>query len=213
VGRFANRVEAGRRLASEFRAYRGRPGVLVLALPRGGVPVAAEVAEAIGAPFDVLLVRKLGVPGHPELAMGAIAEGGVKVLDEPLISSIGIPRSVVDEVVRREAHELARRQALYRGSRALPDLAGLTVIIVDDGLATGATMEAAVTALRQLRPARVVAAAPVGAAETCARLSHHADAVVCAEMPHDFGAVGMWYDDFSETTDEEVKRLVGPREA
>ena len=208
-GRFANRVEAGRRLAQLLDDYAGRSDVIVLGLPRGGVPVAAEVATHLDAPLDVFLVRKLGVPGHPELAMGAIAEGGVQVLDERLIQGLAIPRSAVDEVARGEQVELDRRDRQYRGARRRPDVLGRTVIVVDDGLATGATMEAAVVALRRLGPAAVVVAAPVGAPETCQRLRQHADRVVCAEMPRDLGAVGRWYDDFTQTTDDEVRRLIG----
>jgi erythromycin esterase-like protein/predicted phosphoribosyltransferase len=207
--RFANRVDAGRRLARQLNAYAERSDVIVLGLPRGGVPVAAEVAKHLGAPLDVFLVRKLGVPGHPELAMGAIAEGGVEVLDERLIRDLGIPRAMVEQVAMRERLELDRRDQQYRGARKRPNLRDRTVIVVDDGLATGATMEAALVALRQLGPAAIVAAAPVGAPETCARLRRFADHVVCAETPSDLTAVGLWYDDFSQTTDDEVRRLIG----
>ncbi|HYN06752.1 MAG TPA: phosphoribosyltransferase [Vicinamibacterales bacterium] len=207
--RFANRVDAGRRLARKLTAYAGRSDVIVLGLPRGGVPVAAEVARQLEAPLDVFLVRKLGVPGHPELAMGAIAEGGVDVLDERLIRDLGIPRALVQQVAMRERLELERRDRTYRGARRRPNVADRTVIVVDDGLATGASMEAAVVALRQLGPAAVVAAVPVGALETCTRLRQHADHVVCAETPRDLGAVGLWYDDFTQTTDDEVRQLIG----
>jgi len=207
--RFANRAEAGRRLAQQLDAYAERSDVIVLGLPRGGVPVAAEVAEHLGAPLDVFLVRKLGVPGHQELAMGAIAEGGVQVLDERLIDALAIPRAVVHEIAQREQLELDRRDRQYRGTGPRPNVADRTVIVVDDGLATGATMEAAVLALRQLGPAGVIVAAPVGAPETCQRLRQHADRVVCVEMPRDLGAVGRWYDDFTQTTDEEVRQLIG----
>ena len=207
--RFANRVEAGRRLARQLSAYAGRSDVIVLGLPRGGIPVAAEVARHLGAPLDVFLVRKLGVPGHPELAMGAIAEGGIEVLDERLIRDLGIPRAMVEQVAMRERLELDRRDRQYRGARARPNLRDRTVIVVDDGLATGATMEAALVGLRQLGPAAVVAAAPVGAPDTCRRLRQHADRVICAETPEDLGAVGLWYDDFTPTTDEEVRQLIG----
>ena len=171
--------------------------------------MAAEVARHLAAPLDVFLVRKLGVPGHPELAMGAIAEGGIEVLDERLIRDLGIPRAMVEQVAMRERLELDRRDRQYRGARARPNLRDRTVIVVDDGLATGATMEAALVGLRQLGPAAVVAAAPVGAADTCRRLRQHADRVVCAETPEDLGAVGLWYDDFTPTTDEEVRQLIG----
>ena len=210
--RFANRVEAGRRLAQALSGYAGRSDVLVLGLPRGGVPVAAEVAKALRAPLDVLLVRKLGVPSHPELAMGAIAEGGVEVLDERLIRDLGIPRRLVEQVAMRERLELDRRDRQYRGARRRPNVAGRTVIVVDDGLATGATMEAAPLALKQLGAAAVVAAAPVGARATCQRLRSLAAAVVCPEIPDDFIAVGLWYDDFTQTTDEEVRQLIGGAE-
>ncbi len=206
--RFANRVDAGRRLARCLDDYAGRSDVIVLGLPRGGVPVAAEVARYLPAPLDVFLVRKLGVPSHQELAMGAIAEGGVQVLDERLIEGLAIPRRLVDQVALRERLELDRRDRQYRGARERPDVANRTVIVVDDGLATGATMEAAILALRHLGPTAVVAAAPVGAPETCQRLREFADRVLCAETPRDLGAVGQWYDDFTQTTDEEVRRLI-----
>ena len=201
--RFANRTLAGRCLATRLSEY-ANPTTLVLALPRGGVPVAAEVARALNAPLDVFLVRKLGVPGHPELAMGAIASGGVRVVSRDVVEELGIPSSIIDAVAAREQLELERRDRLYRGSRSLPSLAGRTVILVDDGLATGATMEAAVEAVRQLNPRRIVVAAPVGAAETCARLKTVADDVVCAETPEPFQAVGLWYERFEQTSDEEV---------
>jgi predicted phosphoribosyltransferase len=206
--RFANRADAGRRLAKCLDAYAGRSDVTVLGLPRGGVPVAAEVARALEAPLDIFLVRKLGVPGHEELAMGAIAEGGVEVLDDRLIRDLAIPRAFIDEVTKHERLELDRRDRQYRGTRPRPNVADRTVIVVDDGLATGATMEAAILALRQLGPAAVVAAAPVGAPEACARLRRHADRVVCAATPPDLGAVGQWYDDFTQTTDDEVRQLL-----
>jgi erythromycin esterase-like protein/predicted phosphoribosyltransferase len=209
TNRFANRADAGRQLARRLSDYAGRSDVIVLGLPRGGVPVAAEVAKQLGAPLDVLLVRKLGVPGHPEVAMGAIAEGAVEVLDERLIRDLGIPRVLVEQTAMRERLELDRRDQQYRGARRRPHVADRSVIVVDDGLATGATMEAAVAALRQLRPAAIVVAAPVGAPDTCARLGRLADRVVCVETPADLGAVGAWYDDFTQTTDEEVRQLIG----
>jgi predicted phosphoribosyltransferase len=210
IMRFFDRVDAGRQLAEALTAYGGRSDVVVLGLPRGGVPVAREVARRLGAPLDVFLVRKLGVPGHPELAMGAIAEGGVEVLSDDLIHDLGIPQRMVQQVAVRERMELDRRDALYRDARPLPTIRGRVVILIDDGLATGATMQAAVTALRRLEPARVVAAVPVGARETVDRLSRFADEVVCLIAPEQFQAVGLWYDEFTQTTDEEVKRLLTP---
>jgi putative phosphoribosyl transferase len=208
-GHFANRADAGRQLAARLTRYAGRSDVIVLGLPRGGVPVAVQVAHRLKAPLDVFLVRKLGVPGYPELAMGAIAEGGVEVLDHALITRLDIPPGLVEQISRRERLELDRRDHLYRGARPRPAVADRTVIVVDDGLATGATMEAAVVALRQLGPAAIVASAPVGAPESCARLAHVADRVVCAEMPQSLVAVGAWYDDFTQTTDQEVRALLG----
>jgi predicted phosphoribosyltransferase len=205
---FRDRVDAGRQLAQRLTPYAGRDDVLVLALPRGGVPVAAEIAAALDAPFDVFLVRKLGVPGQPELAMGAIAEGGTTVLNDDLIDSLGTSVEMVERVRARELQELERRQRLYRGVRPRPDVHDRTVILVDDGLATGASMEAAVGALRAMGPARVVVAVPVGARESCARMAALADEVICAQMPEHFAAVGQWYADFSETSDEEVSALL-----
>jgi erythromycin esterase-like protein/predicted phosphoribosyltransferase len=206
--RFLNREDAGRQLAAHLTRYANRSDVIVLGLPRGGVPVAREVAERLHAPLDVFLVRKLGVPGHPELAMGAIAEGGVEVLSDDLIHELGIPQSLVQQVAVRERMELDRRDALYRGGRTLPPVRGHVVILIDDGLATGSTMQAAVTALRRLEPARIVIAVPVGAPDTCARMKHFADEVVCVTMPEPFQAVGLWYEQFAQTTDGEVKRLL-----
>jgi erythromycin esterase-like protein/predicted phosphoribosyltransferase len=206
--RFRNRGDAGRQLAGHLAGYAGRGDVIVLALPRGGVPVAAEVAARLKVPLDVFLVRKIGVPGHPELAMGAIAEGGVEVVNERLLHEFGIPRRAFSEVAAREHLELDRRDRQYRGARRLPSLRGRTVILVDDGLATGATMEAGVVALRAMAPARIVVAAPVGAVETCQRLGRLADEIVCPATPDPFDAVGLWYDDFSQTTDREVIDLL-----
>jgi putative phosphoribosyl transferase len=183
---------------------------LVLALPRGGVPVGLEVAQALGAPLDVFLVRKLGVPGHRELAMGALASGGVRVLNPAVVDALGLPGAVLDAVAAREQAELERRARAYRGDRPPPDVRGRTVVLVDDGLATGSTMRAAAAALRRLGPARLVAAVPVAAPETCAALRADADvdAVVCAVTPARFLAVGVWYEDFAQTTDDEVRRLL-----
>jgi erythromycin esterase-like protein/predicted phosphoribosyltransferase len=205
---FKDRIDAGRQLAAKLSIYARRQDVVILALPRGGVPVAAEVARALNAPFDVFLVRKLGVPGHPELAMGAIAEGGIEVLSDHLIRDIGIPETAIREVAVRERLELERRDTLYRQGRARPQIRNHVVIVVDDGLATGASMQAAVIALRKLEPARIVVAAPVGAMETCERMRQIADEVVCASTPEPFQAVGLWYERFDQTTDDEVRRLL-----
>jgi predicted phosphoribosyltransferase len=206
--RFENRLDAGRQLAARLGEYAGRSDVVVLGLPRGGVPVAAELATRLKAPLDVFLVRKLGVPGHPELAMGAIAAGGIQVLSATLIEDLGIPATAVQQVAAREKIELERRGRVFRGDRPTVPLTGRTVIVVDDGLATGATMEAAVIALRRLRPAAIVVAVPVGAPDTCARLRRMADRVVCLQQPALFRAVGEWYIDFVQTPDEDVQRLL-----
>lgn len=206
--RFRDRRDAGRRLGAKLRRYADRDDVIVLALPRGGVPVGAEVARALGAPLDVFLVRKLGVPGHEELAMGAIASGGVRVLNPDVLDQLQIAPRWIDAVAAQELAELTRREAAYRDGRPAPDVRGKAVILVDDGLATGASMKAAVAALRKLGPARIVAAVPVGAPETCDELGKLADEVVCAETPDPFYAVGSWYVDFDQTTDEEVRELL-----
>jgi predicted phosphoribosyltransferase len=206
--RFRDRREAGRLLAARLSAYAGRPGVLVLALPRGGVPVAAEVARALEAPLDVFVVRKLGVPGHEEFALGAIATGGVRVLNDDVVRTLRIPAHVIDAVTAKEQEELARRERVYRGDRPPLDVRGRTVILVDDGLATGATMHAAIRALRQQQPARIVVAVPTASRETCDELRTEVDDVICATTPDPFYAVGLWYEDFSQTTDEEVRELL-----
>jgi len=206
---FADRAEAGELLAERLTAYRDRDDVVVLALPRGGVPVAREVARALGVRLDVYVVRKLGVPGHEELAMGAIATGGVRLLNHDVIDALGIPMNVIDAVAAREQQELARREQTYRGGRGPIALTNKTVILVDDGLATGATMRAAVMAARQQQPARVIVAVPVGAVSTCADLAAEADDVVCVRTPDPFVAVGLWYRDFTPTTDHEVRSLLG----
>src|SRR5437879_3935955 len=202
---FQDRREAGRMLASRLSAYADRPDVVVLALPRGGVPVAYEVAKALHAPMDVFLVRKLGVPGHEEYAMGAMASGGVRVLNRDVVEALHIPNEVVEQVIAREQRELERREREYRGDRPFPDLRGKTVILVDDGLATGSTMLAAVMALRQKQPARIVVAVPTASPDTCELLKAEADEVVCATTPEPFRAVGFWYEDSSQTTDEDVR--------
>jgi len=206
--RFRNRAEAGRRLAEKLASYANRPDVLVLALPRGGVPVGFEVADALGAPLDVFLVRKLGVPGYEELAMGAVASGGRRVLNDEIVRGLGISDTEIDAAVARELQELARRERLYRGDRPPPDVSGRTVVLVDDGLATGATMRAAVQALRQQQPARIVVAVPTASPDTCEALRAEADEVICTMTPEPFFAVGHWYDDFAQTTDDEVHDLL-----
>ena len=211
--RFRDRTEAGRLLAERLRGYAGRDDVVVLALPRGGVPVAYEVAKELGAPLGVFVVRKLGVPGYEELAMGAIASGGVVVLDERLVRRLGIGRTQLEDAIAREAQELERREDAYDGRRGPPKLEGKTVILVDDGLATGSTMRAAARAVRELKPDRVVVAVPVAAAETCDEFRNVVDEVLCQVTPTPFHAVGLWYDDFSQTSDDEVRALLERAEA
>jgi putative phosphoribosyl transferase len=205
---FPDRREAGRQLAGKLSAYAGRDDVVVLALPRGGVPVAYEVARALGVPLDVFLVRKLGAPGHPEFAVGAIATGGVRVLSHESIAALGISPQTMEEIAERERVELERRDRFYHGGRQGLPIRDKTAIVIDDGLATGSTMEAAVAAVRQQAAARVVAAAPVGARDSCRRLREMADEVVCLEMPEPFNAVGLWYQVFDQTTDDEVVALL-----
>lgn len=204
---FSDRREAGRELATLVPPLPSDEA-LVLALPRGGVPVAYEIARARGAPLDVFLVRKLGTPGHPELAMGAIASGGIRVLNEEVVKQLNIPPELIDAVAEREQAELERRAAAYRRGGSRPSLKNRTVILVDDGLATGSTMKAAVEAVKQEQPARVIVAVPVGAPETCRALQNIADEVICARMPSSFSAVGQWYRDFTQTTDAEVADLL-----
>jgi putative phosphoribosyl transferase len=204
---FADRAEAGRALADRLATFEdGR--VVVLALPRGGVPVAAEVARALGAPMDVIGVRKLGAPMQPELAMGAIAEGGVRELDDRTVQMLRIDAAAIDAIEAREREELERRVREYRGDRGLPELRGRTVIVVDDGLATGSTARVACRAVRQRGPERLILAVPVASREGLSSLQHEADEVVCVEAPPDFLAVGQWYRDFGQTTDDEVRRLL-----
>jgi len=205
---FHDRYEAGQFLAEKLHAYADRPDVVVLALPRGGVPVGCEVARALHAPLDVYLVRKLGVPGHEELAMGAIASGGVRVLNRDAVRALDIPEQIIEQVADRELQELQRRERIYRGKRPPPHVRGRIVILVDDGLATGSSMRAAIAALRRQHPAKIIVAVPVGSVETCAEMQQEADGVICASTPQPFAAVGYWYEDFSQTTDEEVHDLL-----
>jgi predicted phosphoribosyltransferase len=205
---YRDRRQAGVELAARLNHFKGRRDVVVLALPRGGVPVAYEIARALDAPLDVFLVRKLGVPGHRELAMGAIASGGVRVLSPDVVSWYGIPDAVIDEVARDEQAELERRERAYREGRMPLELRDRVVLLVDDGLATGASMKAAVEAVRAHAPSRIVVAVPVGAPDTCRELEDVADEIVCARSPEFFSAVGQWYVDFSQTTDQEVRDLL-----
>ena len=205
---FSDRRQAGRVLAQQLRPYADCSDVIVLALPRGGVPIGYEVAAALGADLDIFLVRKLGLPGHPEYAMGAIATGGIRVLNEDAIGWYHVAEDVVEAVVASETRELQRRETAFRDGRAAAPIAGRTAIIVDDGLATGSSMRAAVTAVRRLTPSRLVVAVPVGASATCRKLQSIADEVVCAYTPEPFSAVGQWYRDFSQTDDDEVQSLL-----
>ncbi len=205
---FLDRYEGGRVLADLLRHYAHQPDALVLALPRGGVPVGYVVARQLGVPMDVFLVRKLGAPRHEELAMGAIASGGMRVINREVVEELSISREQIDATAEREGRELQRRELRYRDGRAPPDVRGRTVILVDDGLATGTTMRAAVAALRQQAPARIVVAVPVGAVESCEDLAAEADEVICARMPEPFYAVGLWFRDFAQTSDEEVRELL-----
>src|SRR5438874_818659 len=205
---FQDRKEAGELLAEELSAYAHRDDVLVLALPRGGVPVAYEVARALDVPLDVFVVRKLGVPGYEELAMGAVASGDVRVLNHEIVQSLDISDELIEQVTAAERQELWRRERLYRDDRPPNDLTGRVVILVDDGLATGATMKAAAEALRQRGPARIVVAVPVAASPTCVEFRDLVDEVICARTPEPFRAVGIWYEDFSQTTDDEVRMLL-----
>ena len=205
---FADRADAGRRLAARLSAYAARDDVVVLALPRGGVPVGYEVAHALGAPLDVLVVRKLGVPGHEELAMGAVAGGGIRVLDAGVVGSLRIPPQAIDRAAAAERAEVERRERSYRGARPAPEVRGKTVLLVDDGIATGSTVRAAIAALRQASPARIVVAVPVAPAVTCRALRQVADEVVCVREPEEMWAVGNWYRSFPQTSDSEVHALL-----
>jgi putative phosphoribosyl transferase len=204
---FRDRRDAGRKLARAMRAY-GSDDVIVLALPRGGVPVAYEVARAIDAPLDVFLVRKLGAPGQPELAMGAIASGGIVFVNSDVMQAMDLPPQAIESAAAREQIELARRERVYRGQRPYPRLEGRTVILVDDGLATGSSMRAAARAVAAQKPRKIVVAVPVAAPSTCAELAREVHEVVCPYTPVDFSAVGHWYDNFTQTEDEEVQQLL-----
>lgn len=206
--RFQNRTEAGRLLASKLKEYANRPDTLVLGLPRGGVPVAFEVAKALNLPLDICIVRKLGVPGHKELAMGAIASGGVRVLNYDVVSWLGISSKTIDEVAARELRELQRRDRAYRGDRPPLDVRDRTVILVDDGIATGSTMRAAITVLKSQQPQQLIVAVPVAPLETCNEIQAEVDKLVCLMTPEPFYAIGLWYEDFAQTTDEEVRELL-----
>ena len=206
--KFKDRTEAGQILARKLTAYANCADVVVLALPRGGVPVAFEIATALNLPLDVFLVRKLGVPGQSELAMGAIANSGVRVLNQDLVRSLRLSDAVIDKVAAQEQQELERRERLYRDNIPIPLLHERTVIIVDDGLATGATMRAAIKAIRQQQPARIVVAVPISSPETCRDLAAQVEEIICVETPQPFCSVGLWYEDFPQTTDEEVRNLL-----
>ncbi|MEQ8963963.1 MAG: phosphoribosyltransferase [Coleofasciculus sp. C2-GNP5-27] len=205
---FKNRQEAGQRLASDLKEYANRPDVIVLGLPRGGVPVAYEVARGLDAPLDVWLVRKLGAPGHEELAMGAIASGGTRILNKDVVRSLGVSEQAIDKVAAKEQQELERREKAYRGDLPPLKLRDRTVLLVDDGLATGASMHAAAVALRQHDPKQIIAAVPVAAPETCQEFKVKVDEIICTETPQPFYAVGLWYNKFDQTTDQEVRDLM-----
>ena len=205
---FKDRRDAGRKLAQKLSAYANQSNMLILALPRGGVPVAYEVALALNVSLDIFLVRKLGLPGREELAIGAIASGGVRILNSDIVRMLSVPEEVINFVARRELQELQRRERLYRGNRPSPEVRDRKVILIDDGLATGASMRAAVAGLRAQHPSRIVIAAPAAAAETCAALRSDADEVICAITPEPFYGVSRWYEDFSQVTDEEVRTLL-----
>jgi predicted phosphoribosyltransferase len=205
---FKDRRDAGRKLAQKLLEYANRGDVVVLALPRGGVPVAFEVAKALHAPLDIFLVRKLGVPGHEELAMGAIASGGVRVLNNSVIQLLRIPDELIDLAAAKEQQELERRERAYRGDRPKPEVRGRTIILVDDGLATGASMRAAIAALRTQEPAKIIVSVPTAAPETCAEFEAEVDDIICAPTPQNGCGVGAWYEDFSQTTDAEVRELL-----
>lgn len=205
---FRDREDAGRRLAEELRGYAGRDDVVVLALPRGGVPVARRIADALGAPLDVLLVRKLGAPFQPELALGAVATGGVRILNEELLGQVPVPDEELEEVTAREREELERRERAYRGDREPVPVEGRTVILVDDGVATGSTLRAAIRSLRKRAPARIVAAVPVAPAGSAASLAEEVDELVCVQTPTSFFGISQWYERFPQLSDEAVRELL-----
>ena len=206
---FRDRTEAGQVLASKLTKYLNQVNTVILALPRGGVPVAYEIGKELGLPVDIFVVRKLGVPGHEELAMGAIASGGVRHINRDVVDQLRIDSETIDVASRREQKEIERREQLYRGQRPPVDVRNKTVILVDDGLATGSTMRAAIAALRQHRPARIVVAVPAAAPQTCSEIADEVDEIICAATPEPFYAVGQWYREFSQTTDDEVRELLG----
>ena len=205
---FQNRTQAGELLATKLIAYAKRPDVVVLGLPRGGVPVAFEVAKTLNVPLDIILVRKLGVPAQPELAMGAIATGGVRVLNDDVVKWLGISEAEIDTVVQREMQELERRDRLYRGNRPMPHVENRTVILVDDGIATGSTLRAAIAALRQQQPQQIIVAVPIASTSVCQQLRSEADDVVCAIEVEQLSAISLWYEEFTQTSDEEVRALL-----
>jgi predicted phosphoribosyltransferase len=208
IRRFRDRTEAGRLLASQLVRYLSRPNLLILSLPRGGVPVAFEIARTLDEPLDIFLVRKLGVPGQEELAMGAVASGNVRVLQSDVVEAFGIPQSVIEAVTAEEIRELARRERAFRGDRPSPQIRGRNIILVDDGLATGSTMHAAVVAIKQQDPARIIVAVPVASRETCDEFKSEVDEVICLRTPASFYAVGLWYETFPQLTDEEVREFL-----
>lgn len=205
---FKNRQDSGEQLAPELETYKGDPDVIVFGLARGGVPVARKIAEYLNAPLDVYIVRKLGVPGQRELALGAIASGGDRVLNKDIVETLEISQDYIDEIAKQEEQELKRREELYRGVRELPELEGRIVILVDDGLATGASMRAAIRAVRTHQPKKIIVAVPVAPQDTCDDLSDLVDEMICLETPQPFGGVGAWYDEFHQTTDQEVRSIL-----
>jgi predicted phosphoribosyltransferase len=206
--RFQDRTEAGQVLAEQLGKYHNTPDLLVLGLPRGGVPVAYEVAQALDAPLDVFVVRKIGVPGHKELALGALASGGIRVLNDEVVQQLDLGKDAIDELTSEEQQEVVQREQRYRGERSMPSISGRTVILVDDGLATGATMRAAVAAVRQQQPAQVIVAVPVAPPQVCDDMRQKADDVICAVTPSMLGGIGGWYANFKQTTDDEVQQLL-----